>query len=281
MRIVHISDLHFGPRHWSGDDTLLIKKINSYKPDVIIDTGDSTSDGLEDEFKKASEFLRMISTGYRISIIGNHDKRNMSSQLLFKNYIYSPEIIRIQNKNKIEKQNVYLDQSKVRIKDTYTEINFLELKEINHKKFLFICIDSNELYQDNGFVELLVINKISSKISRMKYDIPILLIHHSILETNEDPLKNSLQVIDFITMHKIEYVLCGHTHEVDIRKTDDLINNHQFIQFMCGSTSSHNRSNDYNSFLVYDNLGMDNFHASMIRILSIRDRLEFVEEKNF
>ena len=30
MNILHLSDLHFGPRHWDGDDEVLLEKINSY-----------------------------------------------------------------------------------------------------------------------------------------------------------------------------------------------------------------------------------------------------------
>ena len=47
MNILHISDLHFGPRHWEGDDQVLLAKINSYDADIVINTGDNTTDGLE------------------------------------------------------------------------------------------------------------------------------------------------------------------------------------------------------------------------------------------
>jgi 3',5'-cyclic AMP phosphodiesterase CpdA len=53
MNVLHISDLHFGPRHWEGDDAKLLDKINSYNADIVINTGDSTSDGLESEFHDA------------------------------------------------------------------------------------------------------------------------------------------------------------------------------------------------------------------------------------
>jgi 3',5'-cyclic AMP phosphodiesterase CpdA len=45
MNILHLSDLHFGPRHWDGNDEVLLEKINSYPADVVIDTGDITTDG--------------------------------------------------------------------------------------------------------------------------------------------------------------------------------------------------------------------------------------------
>lgn len=281
MRIIHISDLHFGPRHWEGNDSLLVEKINLYRPDLVIDTGDATSDGLESEFKQAGKFLSMIDCQDRISIIGNHDKRSMTSHILFRSYIYSPEIIRIDNNGEITKNNVYLDQNKTRIIDYYTEINFLKLIEIGYKNFLFICIDSNVLYEDNGFVELKVLDELSERISHLSYDIPLLLIHHSVLQTNEDPLSNSQKVIDFINMHKIGYVLCGHTHEIDVRKSSDLITHHQFIQFMCGTTASCSVPRGDNVFLIYDNLGMNNFHVTLVRIHLAGSKMEFFEEKIF
>ena len=77
MNILHISDLHFGPRHWDGDNQLLLKKLNEYAADIVINTGDSTTDGLEDEYAEAGRFLSALKCKNVISCIGNHDKRNM------------------------------------------------------------------------------------------------------------------------------------------------------------------------------------------------------------
>ncbi len=84
MNILQISDLHFGPRHWEGDDNILLKKINSYDADIVINTGDSTTDGMEDEYAEAGRFLKAIECKNVISIIGNHDKRNMRVDFCFK-----------------------------------------------------------------------------------------------------------------------------------------------------------------------------------------------------
>ena len=75
MNILHISDLHFGPRHWEGDDQILLEKLNSYNSDIVINTGDSTTDALEDEYVAAGIFLAGLKCENVISIIGNHDKR--------------------------------------------------------------------------------------------------------------------------------------------------------------------------------------------------------------
>jgi 3',5'-cyclic AMP phosphodiesterase CpdA len=60
MNILHISDMHFGPRHWLGKTELLLEKLNSYATDIVINTGDSTTDGLESEFEAAGNFLNAI-----------------------------------------------------------------------------------------------------------------------------------------------------------------------------------------------------------------------------
>lgn len=36
MNILHISDLHFGTRHWEGNDQVLLAKLNSYNADMSL-----------------------------------------------------------------------------------------------------------------------------------------------------------------------------------------------------------------------------------------------------
>ncbi|MBU0465439.1 MAG: metallophosphoesterase [Proteobacteria bacterium] len=281
MNVLHISDLHFGPRHWDGNDKILIKKINSFDADIVINTGDSTTDGLEDEYIKAGRFLKAIKCKNVISIIGNHDKRNMRSHELFRKYIYNPEIIYIPEMEKTNKQHLFLDRKITRVRDNFTDINFVKSISINGQIVLIISIDSNELYRDEGYVEKEVLNAVSKKIKQMEYDLPLLLIHHSVLGTDECPLKNSSSVIDFVHEHHIENIFCGHTHELELMQTTDLYSGNSFTQFMCGSLSSINHSNDDNMFLYYENLGSENMHLSLVRIFLKEGMVTFKEEKIF
>ena len=109
MNILHISDLHFGPRHWEGDDQVLLAKINSYSADIVINTGDNTTDGLETEYVKAGRFLKAIWCKNVVSTIGNHDKRNMRSHELFRKYINNSEIIRIPESIRTRKNHLFLE----------------------------------------------------------------------------------------------------------------------------------------------------------------------------
>ena len=281
MNILHISDLHFGPRHWEGDDSILLKKINSYDADIVINTGDSTTDGLENEYAEAGNFLNAIKCKNVISIIGNHDKRNMRAHELFRKYIYNPEIIYPSDIAKTIKKHLFLNREITKVRENFTDINFIKLISANGKSVLIINIDSNELYSDDGFVEEDILHAVSEKINQTEYDLPMLLIHHSILGTDEAPLENSSRLIDFVQKHKIENVFCGHTHELELRRTTDLYHGHSFTQFMCGTLSSCNHANDDNMFLYYENLGGDNMHLYLVRIFLEEGKVYFKEELVF
>jgi len=275
IRILHISDLHFGPYYWDKDDEQLLEKFNSYDVDLVINTGDSTSDGLEREYKQAGEFLRKIKCAPVVSIIGNHDKRSRSSVEFYKKYIDNPEVIYPEKQYEIKKKRLFLD-NKLNVNEKFTDINFIKEIHIRGEKTCIIALDSNVLYSDNGFVEIGILDEISKKIKKNDR-LKLLLVHHSVLATDECPFINSQRVIDFINKNKIHYVFCGHTHEIDFRESVDIINNHRFYQFMCGS------SNDLgyygkNVFILYEINNKNDFKISIVKIFNNEDQLSFEEE---
>ncbi len=281
MNVLHISDLHFGPRHWDGNDKLLLEKINSYDADLVINTGDNTTDGLESEFAEAGSFLNDIECENIISTLGNHDKRNMRSHELFQQYIDDSKIVTISKKIKTSKKHLFLNLDITKLNDHFTDINFVRSLDIKGKRVLVISIDTTELYNDDGYVEKKVLNAISKVIKQAEYDIPLLLTHYSVLGTDECPLKNSATLIDFVQKHKIKHVFCGHTHELELMRTNDLYHGHKFDQFMCGTLSSSNHPNDDNLFIYYENLGTKDMHLYVIRIFIDESKLYFREKKVF
>ncbi|RLB99905.1 MAG: metallophosphoesterase [Deltaproteobacteria bacterium] len=281
MNILHISDLHFGPRHWEGDDNLLLKKLNSYDADIVINTGDNTTDGLEDEYAEAGRFLNTIKCKNVISIIGNHDKRNMRAHELFRKYVYNPEIIYLPDTAKTSKKHLFLNRKITKVRDNFTDINFIKPISIDGKSVLIINIDVNELYSDDGFVEESILDAVSEKINQTEYDLPLLLIHHSILGTDEAPLENSSRLIAFVNKHNIENIFCGHTHQLELMRTTNLYHGHSFTQFMCGTLSSCNHAHDDNMFLYYEDFGSKNMHLYLVRIFPEEGMLRFKEELVF
>ncbi len=278
MNILHISDLHFGARHWDGNNKMLLDKINSYPADLVINTGDNTSDGLEIEYQEAGQFLRGITCENVISIIGNHDKRNMQAHEYFKQYIDQDEIIHPSKPKLTTKKNLYLQRDITKTENHFTDLNYLKLITIDNMTVLVICIDSNILYQDEGFVEEEILKTISAKIKRMKYDKSILLIHHSILVGDITPLLNPLLLAAFVREHHIEDIFCGHTHVLTLKKSTDLYHHNSFTQYMVGSLSSSNRMGDDNMFLYLENWGTSELQIHLIRIHRDGDVLSFTEE---
>lgn len=273
--------MHFGPRHWDGNNQLLLEKINSLNADLVLNTGDNTTDGLESEYAQAGAFLKGIRCANIVSTLGNHDKRNMRSHELFQEYIDNSRIISISKTTKTSKNHLFLNLEITKVNDHFTDINFVKSIEIKGKKILVISIDSNELYSDDGYVEKKVLKAASKVIKSSDYDIPLLITHYSVLGTDECPLKNSARLIDFVQKHKIKHVFCGHTHELELMRTNDLYQGHTFDQYTCGTLSARNHPNDDNMFLYYENLGAKDMHLHLIRIFPENDQLLFKEEQVF
>jgi len=278
MNLLHISDMHFGSRHWKGDNEKLIEKLNSYSADIIINTGDNTTDSLENEFEDVGEFLGSLRCDHVISIAGNHDKRNMRCQDFFRQYIDEIEVVRPINLDKCQKNHIFLDEHTTGITEHYTDITYIRNISIEGVTFLIVCLDTGEYYQDNGFVDEEVLRSVSHEIKQLSYDHILLLNHHSVLDTDSDPLFNSRHILDFIKQHEIKHVFCGHTHKLSIVKTTDLYHHHSFTQYKTGSISSINTPHDTNMFLYFENFGEADMRLQVVRIFIENERLVFKNE---
>ncbi|PCK06918.1 MAG: metallophosphoesterase [Alteromonadaceae bacterium] len=278
MNILHISDMHFGPRHWLGENEVLLAKLKSYSADILINTGDNTTDALENEFEAAGNFLKSIECQHVISIPGNHDKRNMRSVDYFRQYIDDTEVIRPLKRDNCRKKNIFLDKNTNDLKERFTDINFLKKITINGESILAVCLDTNTLYTDKGFVDTEMLRTLSHEISKASYDRIILLNHHSILDTDSDPLFNSRTVVEFVRENNIKHVFCGHTHQLSIMRSTDLHHRHSFTQYKNGSLSSANTPHDTNMFLYYENFGTEAMNIHIVRAISENECLKFEEE---
>ena len=278
MNLLHISDMHFGPRHWRGSSELLLQKLNSYLPDIVVNTGDNKTDALESEFEAAGNFLKSIDCEHIVSIAGNHDKRNMRSAEYFRQYIDDVEVIRPLDCEKCVKKNIFLDANANGLKEHFTDINFLKSIIIDGVSLLVVCLDSCELYEDNGLADKEMLRAVSHAIDKASYDRIILLNHHSILDTDSDPLFNSRIVIDFVIENNIEHVFCGHTHQLSVMSSTDLYRKHSFTQYKNGSLSSVNVPNDTNMFLYFENFGSQQMVIYVVRVILEGESLKFEEE---
>jgi Icc protein len=78
FRIVQLSDLHCGQQFFLPH--LLeraIAEVNELGPDVVVVSGDLTSNGFKDEYALAREYLDRVQCEAMVVIPGNHDSRNV------------------------------------------------------------------------------------------------------------------------------------------------------------------------------------------------------------
>ncbi|MBL1422385.1 MAG: metallophosphoesterase [Alphaproteobacteria bacterium] len=275
VKILHITDIHFGPYHWKVDDNLIIDHINGLAPDIILNTGDLTSDSLPEEFKQAGDFLAKLECENIVSIMGNHDKYSKRSHELFREYIYDGDFVKPHNVVKVSKRKVFINPKTANLNDYFTEVNYLREFEIKGEKILAICLDSCQFQHDDGRVELQILEALSDEISKRQFDRVLLLTHHSVLSTDECPLINSQRVVDFIHQHKIQATFCGHTHELEIVEVKDLVRGTKFRQFMCGSLSSVNIPRESNMFCTYEHFGTQDEIITVTRLLPTAQGVKF------
>lgn len=77
FRLVHLSDLHLGGGYFMADwGKRVSDMVNSLRPDLLVITGDLTTEGHVHEYEQVLEYLRRFQTEKRIIIPGNHDARN-------------------------------------------------------------------------------------------------------------------------------------------------------------------------------------------------------------
>lgn len=71
MKLLHISDLHFG-HHDPALAAGFADDINAQKPDLVVASGDFTQVGTKEEFEQAREFLDRLDAPI-FAVPGNHD----------------------------------------------------------------------------------------------------------------------------------------------------------------------------------------------------------------
>lgn len=277
MNLIHISDIHFGPYHWAADDNILLERLNAVGADVVLNTGDMTSDSLEDEFRQAQQFLSKLTCNNVISINGNHDKFSRRSQEMFREFIYDTEFVQPTDPAKVVKNKVFIDPASAKLNTYFTELNYTHLIEVNGEKVLFVCVDTNMFQRHEGYVEVQILDALGKEIARQPHDRALMLAHHSVLGTDEHPLINSQRLTDFIYEHRIEATFCGHTHELDLSCVTDLVQGRSFRQFMGGTLSSVNASRDKNMFCTYENFGTPDEIITVTRMTLTDSSLEFEE----
>ena len=73
LRVLHISDLHFGPPYVPAVGQALLQIAPELEPDVIVVSGDLTQRAKSEQFVEAKAFIDQLPPAPRVIIPGNHD----------------------------------------------------------------------------------------------------------------------------------------------------------------------------------------------------------------
>lgn len=278
MKIIHITDMHFGPYHWLGDNAILLERLNAFNADFIFNTGDMTTDSLEDEFQQTQSFLSQLTCENVISILGNHDKFSRRSHNFFCKYIYDGPFIVPKDKSKIKKRRFYMNEDILTLDGYLYDANFVRSFEINNEKIMIVALDTCVMHHHTGDMEEEVLHALADIIKSTEHDRIIMLTHHPVLSCDNLPLNNSKRITDFIVEHKIEAVFCGHTHEVEMVEVKDIINNHHYRSFMGGSLSGRTITRDANMYCTYENFGTKDEKITITRMYPEGGTIKFVDQ---
>jgi 3',5'-cyclic AMP phosphodiesterase CpdA len=178
--IAQISDIHIGSVHFVPD--LLnraIVEINELKPDLVVVTGDLTTDGYRKEYTFVLKYLEQIKCKNKIIVPGNHDSRNVG-------YLHFEEFFGERNKV------LYLNGLTI------------------------VGADSSEPDLDNGQIGRENYNWIEERFAEGN-GIKIFALHHHLIPVpgtgrERNIVNDAGDVLERLIDSKVNIVLCGHKH---------------------------------------------------------------------
>jgi Icc protein len=188
--IVQLSDLHCGTQFFLPN--LLeraIAETNELEPDVVVISGDLTSNGFKDEYALARRYLNGIECDAMIVIPGNHDSRNVG-------YVHFEEL--------------FGDRSSVLRRNGVT----------------IVAVDSTEPDLDNGQIGRGRYGWIEEQFSDPA-DLRIFVVHHHLLPVpgtgrERNIVHDAGDALECLQRAGVDLVLSGHKHVPYAWKLEDL-----------------------------------------------------------
>jgi Icc protein len=181
FRIVQLSDLHCGQQFFLPQ--LLeraIAEVNELAPDVVIVSGDLTSNGFKDEYLLARDYLSRIECESMVVIPGNHDSRNVG-------YVHFEELFGDRN-------------SVLRAEGT-----------------TIVAVDSTEPDLDNGQIGRGRYHWIEEQFQATPADLRVFVLHHHLLPVpgtgrERNIVNDAGDTLECLQRADVDLVLAGHKH---------------------------------------------------------------------
>ncbi|HUJ56182.1 MAG TPA: metallophosphoesterase [Gaiellaceae bacterium] len=181
FRIVQLSDLHCGQQFFLPQ--LLeraIAEVNEFAPDVVVVSGDLTSNGFKDEYALAREFLDTIACESMVVIPGNHDSRNVG-------YVH--------------------------FEDLFGERNSV----LRRNGVTIVAVDSSEPDLDNGQIGRGRYRWIEEQFAAEPADLRVFVLHHHLLPVpgtgrERNIVHDAGDTLETLQRAGVDLVLSGHKH---------------------------------------------------------------------
>ncbi|HHF7346919.1 TPA: metallophosphoesterase [Legionella feeleii] len=185
MRIIHISDLHFG-MHQDHIKEAFLAELALLKPVVIIISGDLTQRAKAYQFELLQSFLRCL-PGKVLVVPGNHDipLYNLLGRIFYPFKAYKKYIAKHFN------------------------------AQLSTDSLTILGINSVDPHQiKDGRLSSKVIKKIKQYFRLEKKAVNILFFHHNFdhIEGLHKPLENEMEFLSFLRGSDIDIVCTGHLH---------------------------------------------------------------------
>jgi 3',5'-cyclic-AMP phosphodiesterase len=188
--IVQLSDLHCGQQFFLPN--LLeraVAEVNDLAPDVVVVSGDLTSNGFKDEYALAKQYLSGLECESMVVIPGNHDSRNVG-------YVHFEELFGERN-------------SVLRVGGA-----------------TIVAVDSTEPDLDNGQIGRGRYGWIEEQFAAPA-ELRVFVLHHHLLSVpgtgrERNIVNDAGDALECLQRARVDLVLCGHKHVPYAWRLEDL-----------------------------------------------------------
>ena len=220
-KILHISDLHFGPPFVPAVGEALLRAIPGLAPDAIVVSGDLTQRARRDQFEQARRYFDRLSDYPMLIIPGNHDVALWRIfERLFKPHALYCEIITPDLNPVLRVGNAVLVGLDSTAPRRSISNGRLDRQQLEHSEKVFAGIPEDK--------------------------VRIVVAHHQFAPGHDRVLDVSMpgaqRAIDAFVEQNVEMILGGHLHRSYIGSSLDFFPGHHrdrgVIIVQCGTTTS-------------------------------------------
>lgn len=220
-RILHISDLHFGPPFVPSVAEALLQQVPALAPDVIVVSGDLTQRAKRHQFEAARDYFNKLPDIPRLVIPGNHD---VPLWRIFER-MFKPRSL-------------------------YQEIICADLNPVLEVgNAVLVGLDSTAPRRSisNGRLDLPQLKHSAEVFARVPEDkVRIVVAHHQFAPGHDKrldvPMPRARRAIEHFIDQGVEIILGGHLHRSYIGNSLDFYPGHHrdrgVIIVQCGTTTS-------------------------------------------